>query len=80
MSRHKHAMKLLPPQVLEVEDLSHEAQGIARLDGRAVFIDGALPGETVEVQLLQRRKGVQEARLVKVIQCSPDRVEPRCPH
>ena len=80
MSRHKHAMRLLPPQVLEVEDLSHEAQGIARLDGRAVFIDGALPGETVEVQLLQRRKGVQEARLVKVIQSSPDRVEPRCPH
>lgn len=80
MSRHKHALKLLPPQLLEVVDLSHEAQGIARLDGRAVFIDGALPGETVEVQLLQRRKGVQEARLLKVITASPDRVEPKCQH
>ncbi|MGE0115197.1 MAG: 23S rRNA (uracil(1939)-C(5))-methyltransferase RlmD [Steroidobacteraceae bacterium] len=80
MSRHKHAMKLLPPQILDVVDLSHEAQGIARLEGRAVFIDGALPGETVEVQLLQRRKGVQEARLVQIIKPSPDRVEPRCRH
>ncbi len=80
MSRHRHALKLLPPQILEVVDLSHEAQGIARLDGRAVFIDGALPGETVEVQLLQRRKGVQEAKLLQVIKPSPDRVEPKCQH
>jgi 23S rRNA (uracil1939-C5)-methyltransferase len=79
MSR-RHALKLSPPQLLDVVDLSHEAQGIARLDGRAVFIDGALPGETVEVQLLQKRKGVQEARLVQVIKPSPDRVEPRCQH
>jgi 23S rRNA (uracil1939-C5)-methyltransferase len=73
-------MKLLPAQQLEVVDLSHEAQGIARLDGRAVFIDGALPGETVEVQLLQRRKGVQEAKLIRVVTASADRVEPKCQH
>lgn len=78
--RSKHAMKLLPPQVLEVVDLSHEAQGIAKMDGRAVFIDGALPGETVEVQLLQKRKGVQEARLIQVIKPSIERVEPKCAH
>ena len=80
MRRPKHAMKLLPPQVLEVVDLSHEGQGIAKMDGRAVFIDGALPGETVEVQLLQKRKGVQEARLVQVIAPSVERVEPKCSH
>ena len=80
MRRPKHAMKLLPPQVLEVVDLSHEGQGIAKMDGRAVFIDGALPGETVEVQLLQKRKGVQEARLVQVIAPSVERVEPKCLH
>ena len=80
MRRSKHAMKLLPPQVVDVVDLSHEAQGIARLDGRAVFIDGALPGESVEIQLLQKRKGVQEARLVQVITPSEDRVEPKCVH
>ncbi len=78
--RSKHAMKLLPPQVLEVVDLSHEAQGIAKMDGRAVFIDGALPGETVEVQLLQKRKGVQEARLTQVIKPSIERVDPKCTH
>jgi 23S rRNA (uracil1939-C5)-methyltransferase len=80
MSRRRHALKLSPPQILEVVDLSHEAQGIARLDGRAVFIGGALPGETVEVQLLQKRKGVQEAKLVQIIKASPDRVDPKCAH
>ena len=64
----KHNLKLLPPQTLEVVDLSHEGQGIARLDGRAVFVDGALPGETIEVQLLQ------------VIKPSADRVDPKCQH
>lgn len=65
---------------LEVVDLSHEGQGIARHNGRAVFIDGVLPGETVTVQLLRHRKGVQEAVLNEVIKPSPDRVEPRCLH
>lgn len=80
MSRRKHALKLLPPQLLEVVDLSLEAQGIAKLDGRAIFIDGALPGETVEAQLLNKRKGVQEAKLVQIVKASPDRVDPKCAH
>jgi len=80
MSRRKHALKLSPPQLLEVVNLSHEAQGIAKLDGRAVFIDGALPGETIEAQLLQKRKGVQEAKLVQIVKPSPDRVDPKCAH
>ena len=65
---------------LQVVDLSHEGQGIARHNGRAVFIDGVLPGETVTVQLLRHRKGVQEAVLNDVIVPSPDRVEPKCEH
>lgn len=65
---------------LEVVDLSHEGQGIAKHNGRAVFIDGVLPGETVTVQLLRHRKGIQEAILKEVITPSPDRVEPKCQH
>lgn len=65
---------------LEVVDLSHEGQGIARLDGRAVFIDGVLPGETIEAQLLRPHKGIQQARLLKLLNASPDRVTPRCQH
>lgn len=76
----KHNLKMLPPQMLEVVDLSHEGQGIARLDGRVVFIDGALPGETVEAQLLHKRKGIQEARLLKVVTPSVERIDPFCQH
>ena len=65
---------------LEVVDLSHDGQGIAKHNGRAVFIDGVLPGEIVTVQLLRHRKGVQEAVLNEVITPSPDRVDPKCQH
>ncbi len=65
---------------LEVTDLSYEGQGIAHHNGRAVFIGGALPGESVTVQLLKHRKGIQEAVLNEVIRPSPDRVEPKCQH
>ncbi len=65
---------------LEVADLSHEGQGIAHHNGRAVFIDGVLPGETVTVQLLKHRKGIQESVLNEIIKPSPDRVVPKCEH
>ena len=37
---------------LEIQDLSHDGRGIARLDGRVVFVDGALPGDRVTARLL----------------------------
>jgi 23S rRNA (uracil1939-C5)-methyltransferase len=80
MSRSKHAGRALAPQQLDIVDLSHEAQGVAKLDGRVVFIGGALPGEKVEAQLFAKRKGVQEGKLLKVVAASPDRIEPHCQH
>jgi 23S rRNA (uracil1939-C5)-methyltransferase len=75
--KHQHVNAV---HTVEVVDLSHEGQGIARLDGRAVFVDGVLPGEVIDVQLLRQRKGIQEARLLKLVQASPDRVQARCQH
>lgn len=76
-----NAVKPVPAALqVQVIDLSHEGRGIARVDGRAVFIDDCLPGETVEIQLLRRRKGVEEARLLRIVEPSPDRVEPICAH
>jgi 23S rRNA (uracil1939-C5)-methyltransferase len=59
-------------------DLTHDGEGVADLDGRRVFVPDALPGERVEVRLRKRRRKLQEADLVRVIEPSPDRVVPEC--
>jgi 23S rRNA (uracil1939-C5)-methyltransferase len=63
-----------------VESLDHEARGITRLDGKTVFVDGALPGERVDYASFRRKPTYELAHLVEVLKPSPLRVEPRCPH
>src|SRR3954449_5550302 len=48
-------------------------------DGRIVFIEGALPGERVHVEIENEHRGYRNARLVDVLEPSPDRVAPPCP-
>jgi 23S rRNA (uracil1939-C5)-methyltransferase len=74
--------KRLPEPVSDVtiESLSHDGRGVAHLDGKAVFIDGALPGELVSFEYLSSHKKFDEGRVTDVQQASPDRVEPKCPH
>jgi 23S rRNA (uracil1939-C5)-methyltransferase len=63
-----------------VDGLTHEGHGVARVDGKVTFIDGALPGEEVTYRCDRHRGRFDEAHVVDVIEPSPDRVEPRCPH
>src|SRR4030067_414319 len=63
-----------------IESLNHDGQGVARIDGKAVFIDGALPGETVRFRYHNKYKTYDTGRVLEVVQASPDRVTPRCPH
>jgi 23S rRNA (uracil1939-C5)-methyltransferase len=65
---------------LDIQDLSHDGRGVGRQDGKAVFVSGALPGETVRVRQTGRNRHFDEAETLEVLAPSPDRVEPRCPH
>lgn len=49
-------------------------------DGKVVFVPGALPGERVEVRLVEQRKDFSRAEVLRVLVASPERVEPPCPH
>jgi 23S rRNA (uracil1939-C5)-methyltransferase len=66
--------------VARVEDLSHDGRGVATRDEKKVFIHGALPGELVEARLTDRRRRYDEGETLRVLEPSPDRIEPRCPH
>ena len=63
-----------------VESLDHEARGITRLDGKTVFVDGALPGERVSYASFRRKPNYELAHLVEVLKPSSLRVEPHCAH
>ncbi len=65
---------------LDVFDLSHDGRGVARLDGKAVFVTGALPGERVLARRRHRQRQFDQAELLEVRVRSPDRVEPPCIH
>jgi 23S rRNA (uracil1939-C5)-methyltransferase len=66
---------------LEVESLDLEGQGVAhRADGKVVFIDGALPGERVQVQIARRKNQWEQGQLSALLRESAQRVRPGCPH
>jgi 23S rRNA (uracil1939-C5)-methyltransferase len=63
-----------------VSGLAEDGRGVARVGGKTVFIDGALPGERVSFRVFKHRAQFDEASLESVLVPSPDRVPPRCPH
>ena len=67
-------------EVLTVESLDQEGRGVARRDGKAVFVEGALPGETVACTVHRSRASYEVAKLDRVLKESPSRAVPRCPH
>ncbi len=66
------------PLTLKIEKLVAGGQGIARHEGRVVFIGGVLPGEEVLVELVEEKKDFAKAELSEILQPSPDRVAPPC--
>ncbi len=64
---------------LEIADLVYPGRGLARLNGRVVFIPGVLPGETVTARITREKKNFAEAELLAVESPSPKRIVPACP-
>ncbi|WP_342526207.1 23S rRNA (uracil(1939)-C(5))-methyltransferase RlmD [Chryseomicrobium sp. FSL W7-1435] len=62
-----------------VEDLTHDGQGVAKVDGYPIFIKGALPDEKVEVHVVKALKKYGFAKLIEIEQASPFRVAAPCP-
>lgn len=61
-----------------IEDMGSEGEGIGRADGFALFVKDAVVGDVVEARIVKSKKNYAYARLEKVIEPSPYRVEPKC--
>jgi len=78
--RKRHRPFPKPPDAVEIESLTPEGRGLARVDGRSVLLYGALPGERVRFRYTRLRKDRAEGTVVEVLRAMPERVQPRCPH
>ena len=65
---------------LHIESTDHEGQGIARNDGKTVFVEGGLTGETVVARIMRSKPNYDKATVEQVLRPSPFRVAPDCPH
>jgi 23S rRNA (uracil1939-C5)-methyltransferase len=63
-----------------VQDYAAEGKSLARVDGKVIFIEGAVPGDLVDVQLSKNKSDWAEGHTVKMHSLSPDRVTPFCEH
>ena len=79
------SQKLRPPVeknddlVVTIESLTNEGQGVARVEGFAVFVIGALAGEEVKAHVIKVQPTYAVAKATEILKSSPDRVRPACP-
>jgi 23S rRNA (uracil1939-C5)-methyltransferase len=65
---------------LTIDSFAHGGNGVARLDGYVLFVQGAVPGDRVRAVVTKSKRDYGEARTIDVLEPSPDRIEPRVPH
>ncbi|MDP1930339.1 MAG: 23S rRNA (uracil(1939)-C(5))-methyltransferase RlmD [Gammaproteobacteria bacterium] len=77
--RQRHKIPVEPIEIT-IQRLSHEGRGVASIDGKIAFVDGALPGETVKATFTSCRSQFDELKVEEILVPSVDRVDPPCTH
>ncbi len=65
--------------VIDIIGMNHDGEGVGRVEGYTLFVAGALPGEKARVKVLKTKKQYGYAKLLDVVEASPDRVAAPCP-
>ena len=63
---------------IEITDVAAEGKALCRIDDKVVFVNGAVPGDIVDIQITRKRTSFMEGNVVAVHKYSDDRVEPMC--
>ncbi|MDI6687383.1 MAG: 23S rRNA (uracil(1939)-C(5))-methyltransferase RlmD, partial [Desulfobacterales bacterium] len=73
-------MTIKKGQILElrVSDIAFGGKGLARVDGMAVFVDGAAPLDLIDARIIKKKKSYADARIVSIKEPSPYRIDPPC--
>lgn len=71
-------MNIKAPEIVTITGLSHDGRGIARLEGKTVFVENALVGEKVAIAYTKRKGRFDEARIVELLEAASGRQSPAC--
>ena len=71
-------MAFTPPTI--IESLDQEGRGVTHVDGKVIFIEGALPGEKVTYSSYRKKPSYEFARVENILRESPNRTKPQCPN
>ncbi len=66
--------------VVDILSLDHEGHGVARIDSKVTFVDGALAGERAEIAIYRKHAKYNSANAVAILKASAQRTEPKCPY
>ena len=77
-TKRRRRNRLPEPQQVTIESMSHEGRGIAHINGKTVFVFGALTAETVLIQIVKSTRNFDQATTLEVIEPSALRITPRC--
>jgi len=64
---------------IKIEKLVYGGSGIGRSQGKAIFVDGGVPGDLLDVEIINDKRDYAESKIDKIIKPSPERTEPLCP-
>lgn len=64
---------------VKIEDMGHDGEGIGKCEGYTLFVKDTVIGDLAEVKVIKAKKNYGYARLMRLIEPSPHRVEPICP-
>ena len=63
-----------------ITDLNHLGQGITRIDNKITFVSKTVSGDIINLEITKSHKNYNEAKLLKIVKPSPDRIEYKCPY
>ena len=64
--------------ILDIINIGYEGEGVAKVDGYPIFIEGAILGEKVKVLIVKAKKSYAYGKILEILESSKDRVEPKC--
>lgn len=65
---------------IKIEGMDYFGRGISHINGKVVFVYNAIPGEVVDIEVTRAKKDYSEAKVVKYIKQSPERIKSECPY
>jgi tRNA/tmRNA/rRNA uracil-C5-methylase (TrmA/RlmC/RlmD family) len=74
------SLKVTDQVTLKIQDIAFGGEGVGRIDDFVVFVPFVIVGETALAEITEVKKQFARARLVRVLEASPERVTPECPH